>query len=106
WIEGSWVNKNAGKYYLQYAAPGTEFKTYADGVLVSDKPMGPFTYAGYSPFSFKPTGFVTGAGHSSTFAGLDGRFWHIATMTISKRHMFERRLGLFPTYFTKDGELI
>jgi hypothetical protein len=106
WIEGSWVNKHDGKYYLQYAAPGTQFKTYADGVLVSDKPMGPFTYAPYSPFSFKPTGFVTGAGHSSTFAGFDGRFWHIATMTISARHMFERRLGLFPTSFTKDGELI
>jgi hypothetical protein len=27
-------------------------------------------------------------------------------MTISVRHMFERRLGLFPTWFTKDGELV
>jgi hypothetical protein len=106
WIEGSWMNKHEGKYYLQYAAPGTQFKTYGDGVLTSDSPMGPFTYAPYSPFSFKPTGFITGAGHSSTFAGLDGRFWHVASMTISVRHMFERRLGLFPTWFTKDGELV
>ena len=106
WIEGSWMNKHDGTYYLQYAAPGTQFKTYGDGVLTSRSPMGPFTYAPYSPFSFKPTGFISGAGHSSTFAALDGRFWHIATMTISVRHMFERRLGLFPTYFTKNGELV
>ena len=24
-------------------------------------------------------------------------------MTISQKHMFERRLGLFPTFFDKDG---
>ena len=62
------MNKISGKYYLQYSAPGTEFKTYADGVYVADKPAGPFTYALYSPFSFKPTGFICGAGHSCTFA--------------------------------------
>ncbi len=106
WIEGSWMNKHNGVYYLQYAGPGTQFKTYGDGVLTSKNPMGPFTYAPYSPFSFKPTGFIAGAGHSSTFAGLDGRFWHVATMTISVRHMFERRLGIFPTNFTNDGQLV
>jgi xylan 1,4-beta-xylosidase len=106
WIEGSWMNKHDGVYYLQYSAPGTQFKTYGDGVLTAKNPIGPFMYAPYSPFSFKPTGFIAGAGHSSTFAALDGRFWHISTMTISVRHMFERRLGLFPTYFTKDGELV
>ncbi len=105
-IEGSWLNKHNGKYYLQFAAPGTEFKTYGDGVLSSDNPMGPFTYTPYSPFSFKPTGFIAGAGHGSTFAGLDGRFWHIATMTISVRHPFERRLGIFPSLLTRDGQLV
>jgi xylan 1,4-beta-xylosidase len=106
WIEGSWMNKHAGKYYLQYAAPGTEFKSYGDGVLVGDSPMGPFQYAPYSPFSYKPTGFIAGAGHSSTFQDLDGDWWHIATMSVSVRHVFERRLGLFPTFFLPDGQLV
>jgi hypothetical protein len=106
YIEGSWVNKHDGRYFLQYAAPGTQFKTYGDGVLVASDPMGPFVYESNSPFSFKPTGFITGAGHSSTAAGLDGRFWHVASMTISVRHMFERRLGLFPSWFTSDGQLV
>ncbi len=103
WNEGAWMNKHEGKYYLQYAAPGTQFKGYADGVYVSDFPLGPFVYMPNSPFSYKPGGFITGAGHGATFADKYGNYWHVATMTISIRHMFERRLGLFPTVFDKDG---
>jgi hypothetical protein len=105
WFEGSWMTKRDGTYYLQYAAPGTEFRGYADGVYISRSPRGPFTYSQSSPFSHKPTGFITGAGHSATFADKQGRYWHIATMRISVKHMFERRLGLFPAEFDADGEL-
>jgi len=105
-IEGAWLNKHDGTYYLQYAAPGTQYKSYADGVLTSSSPLGPYKAAKLNPFSFKPTGFVTGAGHSSTFAAADGRFWHVATMVVSVRAGFERRLGLFPASFTADGSLI
>jgi len=105
WIEGSWMTKYNGNYYLQYAGPGTEFKSYGDGVYVSDKPLGPFKPAAHNPCSYKPGGFVTGAGHSSTFQDIYGNYWHISTMTISQKHMFERRLGLFPTFFDKDGEM-
>jgi xylan 1,4-beta-xylosidase len=103
--EGAWMTKYKKKYYLQYAAPGTEFKTYADGVYTSDSPLGPFKYETYSPFSYKPGGFAGGAGHSSTFQDKFGNYWHISTMSISVRHMFERRLGLFPATFDKDGVL-
>lgn len=99
------MTKRNGKYYLQYAGPGTEFKSYSDGVYVSDKPLGPFTLAVHNPASYKPEGFVAGAGHGSTFQDKYGNYWHIVTMTISKKHMFERRLGLFPSFFDKDGEL-
>jgi len=105
WIEGSWMTKHNGKYYLQYAAPGTEFKSYCDGLYVSDKPLGDFTLAQNNPCSSKPEGFIAGAGHSSTFQDKYGNYWHISTMTISQKHMFERRLGLFPMFFDKDGEL-
>ena len=105
WIEGAWANKYNGKYYLQYAAPGTQYKGYADGVYVSDKPLGPFVYQTDSPFSSKPEGFIAGAGHGATFTDKYGNWWHIATMTISVKHMFERRLGLFPSGFDKEGNL-
>lgn len=106
WVEGSWMTKHNGKYYLQYAAAGTLYRTYGDGVLVSDSPTGPFHYANYSPFSFKPSGFISGAGHGSTFQDLHGRWWHISTMTISVRHSYERRLGLFPVEFLGDGQMV
>ncbi|MGA3169915.1 MAG: family 43 glycosylhydrolase [Chthoniobacteraceae bacterium] len=105
WIEGSWMTEHNGKYYLQYAAPGTESDYYGDGVLTSKNPLGPFTYAPYTPFSFKPTGFARGAGHSSTFKDLSGDYWHIGTIAVSVRHIFERRLGLYPAGFTPDGQL-
>jgi xylan 1,4-beta-xylosidase len=105
WIEGSWMTKHNGKYYLQYAGPGTEFKSYSDGVYISDQPLGPFTLASNNPFSYKPEGFIAGAGHSNTFQDKYGNYWHISTMTISQKHMFERRLGLFPAFFDKDGTL-
>jgi len=106
YIEGSWMNKYRGKYFLQYAAPGTEYNSYADAVLIGSSPWGPFSAPAYSPLSMKPTGFIAGAGHGSTFQDLPGRWWHIATMTVSIRHQFERRLGLFPVRFLADGQIV
>ncbi|MBB3186610.1 family 43 glycosylhydrolase [Microbacter margulisiae] len=103
--EGSFMTKHNGKYYLQYAAPGTEFKVYADGTYVSDHPLGPFVYQKHNPFSYKPGGFVRGAGHGGTFEDLFGNYWHIATCMLSLREKFERRIGLYPAGFDKDGIL-
>lgn len=103
WIEGSWMTKHNGKYYLQYAGPGTEFKSYSDGLYISNKPLGSFSIGSNNPMSGKPEGFIAGAGHSSTFQDKYGNYWHVSTMTISQKHMFERRLGLFPVFFDKDG---
>jgi hypothetical protein len=101
-IEGSWMTKHGGKYYLQYGAPGTEFSGYADGVLVGDNPLGPFTPQS-DPLSYKPGGFARGAGHGSTFTSRDGQYWHISTMAISVKNNFERRLGLWPAGFDNEG---
>jgi xylan 1,4-beta-xylosidase len=105
WIEGAWMTKHNGKYYLQYACPGTQFKSYCDGLYVSNSPLGPFKLAEHNPCSYKPGGFIAGAGHSSTFQDKYGNYWHISSMTISQKHIFERRLGLFPTFFDNDGEM-
>lgn len=105
WNEGPSMNKLGGRYYLQYAAPGTQYHVYGDGVYVGDSPLGPFTYQKDSPFSFKPGGFIYGAGHGHTFTDRYGNLWHTATMAVSVRHGFERRLGMFPAYVTKDGTL-
>lgn len=105
YIEGAWMTKHNGKYYLQYACPGAEFNVYADGVYVSDSPLGPFEPSDNNPFSYNPGGFMTGAGHGSTLEDSYGNFWHTSTMRISITHTFERRVGLWPAGFDKDGEL-
>ncbi|WP_240935746.1 family 43 glycosylhydrolase [Hymenobacter sp. HDW8] len=104
-MEGAWMNKYQGKYYLQYGAPGTEFSGYADGVQVSDKPLGPFTPQPHNPFAYKPGGFARGAGHGNTFQDTYGNWWHLSTMVVSVKNNFERRLGLWPAGFDKDGVL-
>ena len=105
YIEGAWMDKHCGKYYLQYACPGTQFNTYSDGVYVSDSPLGPFELAKENPYSYKPGGFMTGAGHGSTMQDDQGNWWHTATMRISVHHDFERRVGLWPAGFDADGEM-
>ncbi|MBP2328987.1 hypothetical protein JOF56_009372 [Kibdelosporangium banguiense] len=104
-IEGAWMNRHGDTYYLQYAAPATELNTYADGYYTAESPLGPFTYSPNSPFSYKPGGFITGAGHGSTFQDRHGNWWHASTMRISVNHNFERRIGLFPAGFDEDGVL-
>jgi hypothetical protein len=103
YVEGPWMTKHDGTYYLQYSAPGTIWKTYADGVYTSRSPTGPFTYEPYSPFSYKPGGFIGGAGHGALFRDRQGRYWRVVTMIISVAHRFERRIGLFPAGFDSDG---
>ena len=100
-IEGSWMTKHHGKYYLQYGAPGTEFSGYADGVAVSDQPLGYFKHQPM-PFSYKPGGFARGAGHGATFKDKWENYWHISTIAISVKNSFERRLGLWPAGFDPD----
>jgi len=103
-IEGSWMTKHNGRYYLQYAAPGTEFSGYADGVVVGDSPLGPFIPQSM-PLSFKPGGFARGAGHGATFTDNYGNYWHVSTISISVKNNFERRIGIWPAGFDKDGTM-
>lgn len=105
YIEGAWMDKHGGKYYLQYACPGTEYNIYADGVYVGDSPLGPFQPAANNPYSYHPGGFMPGAGHGSTLRDKSGSLWHTATMRISVNHQFERRVGIWPAGFDRDGEL-
>ncbi|MDW7693282.1 family 43 glycosylhydrolase [Flammeovirgaceae bacterium SG7u.111] len=103
YMEGAWLTKHEGKYYMQYAAPGTEFNVYGDGVYVSDSPLGPYEYAPNNPVSYKPGGFMNGAGHGSTVIGPQETYWHFASMSLSLNVNWERRICMYPTYFDDEG---
>ncbi len=105
YIEGAWMTKHGGRYYLQYAFAGTEYNIYGDGVYVADTPLGPFALADNNPYSYKPGGFINGAGHGSTFQDRYGNWWHASSMGICVNYMYERRIGLWPAGFDQNGAL-
>lgn len=104
-MEGAFMTKHKGKYYLQYGAPGTEFSGYGDGVYVGQNPLGPFEYQSHNPFSYKPGGFARGAGHGATFEDSKNQFWHVSTIGICTKNNFERRIGIWSAGFDDDGIL-
>jgi hypothetical protein len=101
-MEGAWMTKHHGKYYLQYGAPATEFSGYADGVFVSTDPLLGFAYQAHNPFSYKPGGFARGAGHGATYQDNFKNYWHVSTIVLGVKNSFERRIGIWPAGFDKD----
>ena len=104
-LEGPWMNKLGGKYYLTYAVPGTEYAAYCDGCTVADSPMGPFHLCSNSPVAYKATGFLRGCGHGCLFADKNGHLWKMGTVSVGVHHIFERRLCLFPALLDEKGRL-
>ena len=76
-IEGPFVTRQEGRYWLFYA--GNDFSTpsYGIGVAVADRPLGPYTKQG-EPL-LRSTREWLAPGHASVAPGLDGRpqlFFH------------------------------
>jgi hypothetical protein len=104
YMEGAWMTKHNGRYYLQYGAPGTEFNVYANATYVADSPLGPFKYAPYNPVAYRPGGFAEGAGHGSTFQDNHGNYWNTGTSWIGYNWGMERRIVMHPAKFYADGQ--
>ena len=104
WIEGSWMLRRKGTYYLQYSASGTQWLSYATGMYTGRSPVGPFTYAPVNPILRKTTGTVTGTAHGSIVEGPDGNLWQFYTIVMSNPPG-GRRVGMDPVGFDAKGNL-
>jgi len=104
WVEGPWMQKYKGTYYLEYSASGTQWKTYAEGYYTSKSPMGPFTYAPNNPLLRKTEGLVTGPAHGSIVEGPDGQLWQFYTIVLSNPPG-GRRIGMDRVVFDKNGNM-
>lgn len=104
WIEGPWLQKYKGKYYLQYSASGTQWKTYAEGYYTAKSIMGPYTYAPNNPLLRKTEGLVTGTAHGSIVEGPDGNLWQFYTIVLSNPPG-GRRIGMDRVTFDKAGNM-
>ena len=105
WIEGPWMYKHDGTYYIQYSASGTQWRTYATGVYSSKNPLGPFTYNDTSPLFRSTTGVVTGTAHGSVVTGPDGNPWGFYTIVLNNPPG-GRRVGMDPLGFDASGNMI
>ena len=79
YMEGAWMTKHGGRYYLQYGAPGTEFNVYANGIYVSDIAARSVQLCALQSRRLSPGGFAEGAGHGSTFRDNAGNCWNTGT---------------------------
>lgn len=104
WVEGPWLQKHKGTYYLQYSASGTQWKTYAEGYYTAKSPMGPYTYAPNNPLLQKTEGLVTGTAHGSIVEGPDGNLWQFYTIVLSNPPG-GRRIGMDRVTFDKEGNM-
>lgn len=104
WIEGPWMMKHNGTYYLQYSASGTQWLTYAAGMYTSKSPTGPFVYSPVNPILRKTTGIVTGPAHGCIVEGPGGNLWQFYTIVLANPPG-GRRLGMDPVGFDGDGNL-
>jgi xylan 1,4-beta-xylosidase len=105
WIEGPWVIKRNGTYYMQHSAGGTQWLTYATGVYTSKSPLGPFVQAPVNPLLRNVHGLVTGPGHGSVVQGPDGNWWQFYTI-VTQNPPGGRRIGMDPVSFDRNGNMV
>lgn len=70
-VEGAFVLKHKGRYYLTYSANHTRSPDYAIGCAVSNSPMGPFVKVDYNPILSRNE-LANGPGHHSFTTSKDG----------------------------------
>lgn len=103
--EGAFMLKANGRYYLNYATPGTLTQWYSDVVMEGPSPTGPFRHVPWSPSAMMAGGFIGGVGHGCFFQDEHGNWMRMGTMWIGVHNLFERRVGLFPAGFDPQGRL-
>ncbi len=107
WIEGQWMYKRNGRYYLMYSASGTQYSSYANGIMYSDEgPLSGFRHQkNHDPLTEKREGLVRGAGHGCIVDGPGDTIWCFYTCVFCFNHLYERRIAMDELKIDGDGEL-
>lgn len=105
-VEGPWLLKEDGIYYLMYSGSPTHESEYGIGYATADNPMGPFTKSADNPILFTSSDAsvfgrkVYGPGHHSVVSSKDGTRWIYF-------HQNEKKFNLgMGNRYTSRGELI
>ena len=103
-MEGPFVLKHNGKYYLSFSCNHTQSPDYAIGYAVSDNPYGPFIRYENNPILSK-TDKVVGVGHHSFFNRVgDNHLMIVYHRHFSPSQNYPRQVCLDEAEF--DGDVI
>ncbi|MDO5479646.1 MAG: family 43 glycosylhydrolase, partial [Clostridia bacterium] len=106
WVEGQWMMKHNGRYYMIYSSSGTEYPNYSMAAYYSDEgPLTGFKCQKHNPICRHDHGIVSGAGHGCIEHGPDNTLWAFYTITAPALHPFERRIGMDQVFVDENGEL-
>ena len=107
WTEGQWMIKIGSRYYLLYSGSGTQFSSYACGIMYSDEgPLSGFVrQERHDPLTEKRHGLLRGAGHGSIAQGPDNTYWVFYTNIFCFNHVYERRVSMDVLGIDENGEL-
>ncbi|HEX6374042.1 MAG TPA: glycoside hydrolase family 43 protein [Longimicrobium sp.] len=103
-IEGVWVARHGGRYYLFYA--GNDFSTarYGIGVAVADAPLGP--YRKHPQPLLRSTAEWWGPGHPSVARGPDGGPWLFLHAFFPGKAGYNEFRALLAVPLVLDGERV
>jgi len=104
-LEGAYMTKYQGRYYLQYSAAGAEWRNYAVGCYVGDSPLGPFRCQQHNPILIHRGGLINGCAHHAVVTGPDDKLWCFYTILLRRYRALERRIGMDPVRFDENGEM-
>jgi len=104
-IEGAWVFKRSGTYYLAFATYGTSDPRYSWCAMKGPGPLGPFVPQKNNPFFMTEKGLVTGTGHGSIWCDKNGDWWINSCVAVCAYHGFERLLAQDRLFFEPDGDI-
>jgi len=102
-IEGPFVIKHDGKYYLTYSANDYKSHDYAVGYAVAENIKGPYVKIEKDPILHRP-GNMVGSGHHSFFTDKDGKLRIVFHVHNSKERIHPRYMVIGDVFF-EDGKM-
>ena len=103
-VEGPWMLKRDGSYYLMYSGNATFSADYAIGYATASSPTGPFEKHPGNPIVAKGGG-VFGPGHHAIAEGPDGATWLVYHQKASSDWAWDRFICIDQITFGADGEI-
>ena len=103
-VEGPWMLKRAGVYYLMYSGNAAFSADYGIGCATASTPLGPFKKHRMNPIAAKGAG-VFGPGHHAVVAAPGGELWLVYHQKASSNWAWDRYICIDRLRWDDAGEL-